>query len=100
VSRRRSWHKGDVQTTRKLPWEPVEEWAVRVGEAPGRNNSRRPLSLNHLAERVGVHHRQVLRWRDQGLNVYAADRVAVAMGLHPLLLWPDFHADLEEEIDA
>lgn len=39
------------------------------------------------AIRFGVHRRSVYRWRDDGLTTDAADRAAIAAGLHPAMVW-------------
>ena len=45
-----------------------------------------------FAESVGTHPSVADRWRRDGVPFWAADRAAIAMGSHPLLIWPDFHA--------
>lgn len=43
-----------------------------------------------LARALGCAHEQVSRWRSNGLPLDAADRLAVALGLHPVEVWPDW----------
>ena len=53
------------------------------------------------AARLGVGPKQLYRWRENGLTWVAADRVAIRLGVHPVLLWPewvDVYAELEEAI--
>lgn len=62
----------------------------------------RPFPLEPLLEVLGrppiaavarqckVHRRQVYRWRDEGLSLSQADHAAIAAGLHPTSVWPDF----------
>ncbi len=74
--------------THRYPLEPV--YAAAGTDSPC-----------SLAERVGINHRQVHRWRAEGgLTLFAADRVACALNVHPLLLWPEWGevvVDLEAE---
>ena len=49
-------------------------------------------SMDELAELVGVTSRTWKRWRDEGVPLVRADRAAVAVGHHPLDIWPDFHS--------
>ena len=39
---------------------------------------------------------------DQGLGAYVADGIAVRLGLHPVVIWPDWfaHSPTEEEVTA
>jgi len=48
------------------------------------------LSETQVSEIVGVTNRTVSRWKVQGLLFHSADRAAVAAGLHPSLIWPDW----------
>lgn len=68
----------------RWPWEPL-------GELLGG-------SLRTQAERLGVDDRQVSRWRRGGLTDAMADRCAIRLGLHPLLVWgPAWDADGDQE---
>lgn len=44
----------------------------------------------HLARMTGAHRTAITRAAKEGLTVRAADRYAVAVGLHPVEVWPDF----------
>lgn len=46
-------------------------------------------SGKHLALKVGMHLRQIDRWRKEGLTYYHADLAAVRLGLHPSHIWGD-----------
>jgi hypothetical protein len=50
-----------------------------------------------LARRLDVHQRVAQRWHAEGIPEPAADRVACALGLHPLLLWPEFYDALSDD---
>lgn len=53
-----------------------------------------------VAELAGVWRRSVQRWGAIGIDVYTADRVVVALGSHPMLLWPDLWHLSDEELCA
>jgi plasmid maintenance system antidote protein VapI len=44
-----------------------------------------------LGRALGVHSTQVNRWRRTGLTIATADRLAIAVGLHPVDLWPEWY---------
>lgn len=46
-----------------------------------------PTTVTALADRFGVHPRQVYRWRQTGLSAYRADELAIRGGLHPAEVW-------------
>lgn len=49
-----------------------------------------------LSDRLHVDRHTVYRWQREGLSVYQADRVAIRLGLHPVLIWPqwlDVHSE-------
>lgn len=63
----------------RWPWAPLEQ---ALG---GTTTSQ--------ARALGVHDRQVYRWRDEGLTDAMADRCAIRAGLHPAIVWgPAWHA--------
>lgn len=45
-----------------------------------------------LAVMLGVERRTIQRWRHQGvtLTLWDADRFAIHLGTHPLLVWPEW----------
>jgi hypothetical protein len=53
---------------------------------------RRLGTRRQLARRLGVDDAQITRWNRTGLEDRTADRVGVALGMHPLELWPDWLA--------
>jgi lambda repressor-like predicted transcriptional regulator len=79
-----------------LPFHPLELYAEeRFG---GRVvNSPRPGAewtlqspLDMVAVTVGVARSTIYKWRRSGLTLFQADRVAIALGVHPSTLWPDW----------
>ena len=61
----------------RFPFEPLLA-------AVGRPN------LKQLARVCGAHPRQVYRWRESGLSDFHADHAAIALGLHPKTVWPEW----------
>lgn len=52
------------------------------------------LSLDlTLAERLGISRAQVQKARIEGLTELQADEWAIALGYHPLLIWPEWAND-------
>lgn len=49
-----------------------------------------PTGVRWVAAQVGVTRRTVDRWNREGMSEAVADRVACALGHHPVTLWPDF----------
>lgn len=56
-------------------------------------------SVRAQARRLGVNDRQVYRWRSTGLSDAMADRCAIALGLHPSILWPGWDAPSTEQLE-
>jgi len=48
------------------------------------------LSQSQLSNMYGVGGQSLKRWRECGLTVEAADRLAVRAGLHPAEVWPEW----------
>ena len=49
-----------------------------------------------LSKAVGVERHVVRRWQRKGLTVWEADRAAVAAGVHPANVWPEWWALCDE----
>lgn len=45
------------------------------------------MSDDEIGEAVGVNRHTVSRWRENGLSLTVGDRIAIAMGKHPILVW-------------
>lgn len=63
----------------RFPFSPVESFVAH-------------LSSQEIADLIGCERSSVRHWRrgTRMLTVWKADEFACALGLHPLLLWPDF----------
>lgn len=80
------------------------ELAARVGViSPPVDRRRFPLdpvlarhTIAEAARAAGFHSAQLSRWKRTGVPAAAADRLAVALGRHPLELWPDWDDDQAE----
>jgi hypothetical protein len=51
-----------------------------------------------VAIRLGISRRRVFRLRNRGLSPFEADELAVAAGMHPADVWPDWsrYGSIEE----
>ena len=52
--------------------------------------SRQP-SATSLARALGVSSATTSRWSSDGIPFFSADWACIALGLHPVEVWPDFH---------
>ena len=84
----------------RFPFDPVDDYVRHDQEIAATaqfSTSGKPNVLA-LARRLGVSAQTVHRWRNHGVSHHQADRIATALDLHPNILWPDFHADIEEDL--
>lgn len=58
------------------------------------------LSHPKIGELVGVSARTVIRWSQTGIPMWAADRAAIAVGSHPVLVWSEYHERIERFLRA
>lgn len=61
----------------------------------------RTLCDGELAAYIGVSRETVCRWKaGRRITTLVADRTAIALGLHPLNIWPDWgqHDDEDQEV--
>lgn len=87
-----------------LPLDPLWAYVAArhrpVSRGPAHARWTCPFTAVDLAEEVGVSQRQVHRWRAQGLSWMVADRVAVALGTHPAIVWGNAFWDEPEQTAA
>lgn len=62
-----------------------------IGTMEADNLSRTVKTVGHAADRLAVNRVTISNWKVNGLTVWQADRCAIRLGLHPVLVWPDFH---------
>ncbi len=76
----------------RLPFAPLDQHArIHRDMAPrGTQHDGTAWSDRNLADLLGVTRRAVVRWRHAGIPIYSADRAAVALGVHPSLIWPEW----------
>jgi hypothetical protein len=94
--------------SRKLPFAPLRDALGDVytpsadacrGNGDERFYDRKPPALikqgknTVLAERLGVSRRTINRWVRDGIPVEYSDDAAVALGLLPYEVWPDWNED-------
>jgi hypothetical protein len=80
-----------------FPWAPIDAWLERSVPDDRVVNARQvyPVSSRRAAVLLGTHVETVRRHRERGwITERQADRFAIALGLHPLILWPDFYDEL------
>lgn len=90
------------------PWEPLERLlTLRLGARTvvstdsGNRQAVDGATVPAIAALLGCHRRQVERWKASGtLTTLWADRAAVALGLHPALVWDGWYADEPQEVVA
>lgn len=58
-----------------------------------------PPSFTEIAEILGVADRTISRWTNgQRISETVADRVAIKLGTHPCLIWPEWWANAPDYI--
>lgn len=57
-------------------------------------------SISALARALGRDYAQVQKWSSDGVPERSADRIAVAVGLHPVDVWPDWYEVTEDVAQA
>jgi hypothetical protein len=59
------------------------------------------FSSSRLSEMIGISTRAITRWRTSGgIPWTSADEAAVALGLHPALVWGDAWWNVKGDFDA
>lgn len=87
-----------------MTFAPLVEWLAER-ECPGiefTQNGRSDLAVpaGWIAWRVGVHKATAYRWMRAGhLSIDHADRAAIALGVHPVLIWPEFYDVAVDPLD-
>lgn len=61
---------------------------------------RRYGSIQALAEALNRDRAQVQKWRERGVTILAADDIAVALGLHPVEVWPEWYEVTDQHAAA
>lgn len=51
------------------------------------------VSASYLADRLDVSRGTIHRWRREGVPCRAADRAAITLDVHPVVLWPDYYTE-------
>lgn len=105
---RPAWNGGVARTDlidHHNPFDPRPLLAIatRLDNPAAHEHENRPLFMpdHEIADLFGVHIRTIVRWRagEHWLSVQLADRLACTIGLHPVLVWPDFH-DVVDRLPA
>ena len=62
----------------------------------GRSSDTNIVTTSYIARRLDVQRGVVCRWRREGIPFYSADAAAISLGVHPVLIWPEFHTHEEQ----
>lgn len=81
---------------RDLTLDPI--LVVIAPDVEGMEGQLRTAAENRV---LGIDRQRRKYWRDHGLTAYDADRLAVRLGTHPALIWPEWWTTCEPEaVDA
>lgn len=68
--------KGGPTTQRRYPYDPLARFLAKT--------------QTEMAAEIGVTRETVHRWKVTGVPEYAADALAIRLGLHPSIIWTDW----------
>jgi hypothetical protein len=77
----------------RLPWAPLERYVklnTDCTRPAGRWDFRLVVDVRSLSRHLGFVHQSVHEWVRSGVPFYSADEVAIRLGTHPLLIWPEW----------
>jgi hypothetical protein len=94
-----SRHFPALAPTDRLPLQPLLD-ALPIDHTLARPDVRGPGASAQAARQLGVSTRTLHRLRLTGLDLWAADRLAIAAGLHPLTVWREGWIDALADADA
>ena len=78
----------------KLDYESLETFLLGVDADMRRwANTERRVAAGAVAHAIGISTQTVYRWTRDGVPLFNADRAAIRLGVHPVLIWPDFHKE-------
>lgn len=79
----------------KLPWAPFARFYGPADRGPfgrpWRCQQEVDVHLADVGELIGISHRSVARFVAEGIPEYRADQLAIALGVHPCAIWPDWY---------
>lgn len=82
----------------RLPVAPLlKQVELRIVAGNSRDWTR-PPSLQHYCQATGLSYRMIERWRerpDSTITWWKADEIACKIGLHPIIVWPNYYEDEE-----
>lgn len=73
----------------RYPFDRLESLIVVELDAELNSVGQPASRTRRVAEQLGVHHRQIYRWRQTGVTADQADALAVRAHMHPLEVWPE-----------
>ena len=56
------------------------------------DGDERNEKMGYIAEQIGSTNRTIVRWKTQGIGLFAAEKIAETLGCHPSHIWgADYH---------
>jgi hypothetical protein len=81
----------------RLAFDPLERTlAAFLGHIEAATARTGP-NLKRIAFALGVHPKQLYRWRESGLTWVQADKLAIRAGYHPAEIWSEWWSLIEED---
>jgi hypothetical protein len=87
---------------RPFSMDPVYDLVLKRDPDYLMNGKMYAGSVAIIARRTGTDRQNIYRWNARGIDAYQADAIAVRLGLHPVVIWPDWftYAPTEAEVAA
>lgn len=84
-----------MEACKRLPADPLKDRLLR-------SKGSRGATWDELAQRVGVSSRTLMRVMSATtISERVADRMAIRLGLHPILIWPaEWNRAIGEEMSS
>lgn len=79
--------------------EGNDAWDQHPDKGGTQPNENYAVRFAYVARRTGVSKQTVIRWNSEGVDLYKADKIAVSLGKHPAMFWPDWYsAEIKTEV--
>ena len=86
---------------RRYDFAPLEAHFCRTHRhhSDDRLSPRQGATIGQTAGILGIGRGNLYRYKREGLPMATADRLAIRIGIHPVILWPDFYDDVSSPDD-
>lgn len=75
----------------RYAWENLRPWIdAMLVQDEDRTRQSHIGEIGLMANVSGIDRKQLHRWRRDGFTANGADRIAIALGEHPLTFWPEW----------